>query len=122
MGVHSLAEEQKSAEVELLADTRAGTPANDGRVDLRQSGLLVIREAFEELFADYDAQDGITEELEPLIRSQSCVGAGSMGEGCAKELGLAKTVIDRFLALLQNLRLAAGCQFLLHKTHHHRGC
>src|SRR5689334_744248 len=122
MAVHPLAQEEEIAEVELAANAGTRTPANDSGFDLRQVPFLVIGETLEQLFTHHHAEDGITQELESLIRGESRVRTGSMSQGRPQELALTEAVLDRLLAFLQNLGLAAGCQFLRHKTHDHCGC
>src|SRR6266849_92100 len=113
MRVHPLSEEEKITQVQLPADAGTGAAAHYGGLDFREVPFLVIGEKFEELFAHDQSQDGVTQKLEPFVRGQSGVRTGSVGQGRSEEFGLAKAVLDRFLALLQNFRLAAY-EFLLH--------
>src|SRR5438067_566215 len=103
MRVHPFAQEEKISQVQLATDPRAGTPADHGRLDFCQIAFLVIGETLEELFADDQPQDRVAQELESFVGGQARIRTGSVRQGGAKERRLAEAVLNRLLALLQNL-------------------
>src|SRR5207249_1523579 len=67
--VHSLAQEEKIAEVEKPANVSAGAAADHHRFDLGEIAFLIVGKTQEELFAGDQTQDGVAQEFEPLVRS-----------------------------------------------------
>ena len=67
LAADALAEEEKIAEADLLAELRTGLAADNDRLDLGEVAFLIIGKALEELFAGDQSQDGVAEELEALV-------------------------------------------------------
>ena len=82
--VLALAEQQVRAEVELLRDLGEHARVHDAGAHLRQLAFGQLREVLEHVVRDDEAEHGVAEELEPLVRlgDRSC---SAHHERCASE-------------------------------------
>src|SRR5205814_8886946 len=65
LAADALAEEEKIAEADLLAELRTGLAADDARLDLGEVPFLIPREALEKQGAGDEAEHAVAEELQP---------------------------------------------------------
>jgi hypothetical protein len=59
---------------------------------------------------DHEAEDGVAEELQPLVGRDAAilVGVGTVGEGALEELGIQDRIAERLAERLGGQRTVAG--------------
>ena len=85
--VLALAEPQRRTEVELLRDLGQRLGAHDRGAQLRQLALGHLGVVLVDVVGDDEAEHGVTEELEPLVRVLDAVlrAVRTMGQGAVEE-------------------------------------
>ena len=94
---HAGAELEEFVEANLNGEGRAGPPGDRDGLDFGHVALEQVGVVPEELLADDEPEDGVTEEFEPLIGIHAVRGARSVGEGPAEELGVRERVPEELL-------------------------
>jgi hypothetical protein len=76
---------------------RAHLAADDDALDARELALEILREAVEDRLADDDAENGVAEELEPLVRGEAVLGNAGVGEGAIEQRQVFEPVAEERL-------------------------
>jgi hypothetical protein len=105
---HPLARDQELLEPELTRDLRAGAPRDDHRLDPREVPFERFGEVQVQRLADDRPEDRVPQELQPLVRGESMVGARGVRERLAQVVQVAELVVQRLLAEVEQFGGAEG--------------
>ncbi len=116
MGRHPFAQNQKLLHPQRLADLCTRLPADDDRLDPRQVAFEVLGVLLEEDLADHRAEDGVAEELQPLVGGQAVFGPRGVRQGRQQQALVLEVIADPLLKLLQKGNLLGfGSTQVIHR-------
>ena len=93
-----LADDEKLGEAEMLANPATRLAAHHHRLDARQISLERFRKDPVEGVADDEAENRVSEKLEPLVRGEAMGSPRSVRQGGKKDRFVAEGVADPLLA------------------------
>src|SRR3954469_7952198 len=99
---HALAEHQKLAETQGLADLGTSLPADDDRLELSEIPFQLFGKLLKQLFADDEAQNRIAQKFEPLVGREPMIGPRRVRQRCLEELRIAELVPEPMFATLNS--------------------
>lgn len=96
--LEATADEDEGFEFELSGDACAGLAADDPAFHLGELPFALFGEQLEEVFADDESEDSISEEFEAFVGIESSFGGGAVCEAAAQELFVAEFVLNSLFA------------------------
>ena len=102
----AFAEVEMLDEVEPFRHAGARLAADDNALDARQFAFQKLGEPAEQFFADDEAQNGVAEEFEPLVRLQAVRGHARVRQRALEQVGAVEPVLQDRLDGLERVGVA----------------